>query len=558
MPKGIPLAGDRAAWDADGYPERHANDIDAADGIHHTIGTDEGQVAPGVHTHVEAEITDLDHTDANAIHDDVPGEIAAIDEKTTPDDADVTIIEDSGASYAKKRLSWANIKAALKTYFDTIYAALSHTHTETDITDLDHDAAKINGIEVDLTGIADGDALVYDAYEDKIIPGEGGGGGGGHEIQDNGTPMTQRAALNLIGFTVEDDSGNDATKVTLPTGAYAETIGDGIESDFDVVHNLGTEDIIVQLWDLTGADPVEATADATAITIVDTNTINVAFGSAPDEDAYRVVILKSGGGGGGSGDVVGPDGATDGHLAVFDGVTGKVIKDGGAPGGGGAPTDATYVVTSANGTLSAEIIRPQLAQYFRETPPTSANAKDDEFDDESFDTGKWTQSGTFTTLSETSLPGYLYMDINGGASNAQAYIYQTPPSLPFTIEIKAHALFKANFSLGGIYIYQDGSNEAIFGFIHNSSLRWWGKALGSDRYDISRYVNKYDTGPAFIRVTTPSSIPGTYTVEYSNHGLLWQTVYSGSLNLTPSRIGIALHPNSKSYAKFLVEYFRVS
>lgn len=177
MPKGIPLAGDRAAWDADGYPERHANDIDAADGIHHTIGTDEGQVAPGVHTHVEAEITDLDHTDANAIHDDVPGEIAAIDEKTTPDDADVTIIEDSGASYAKKRLSWANIKAALKTYFDTIYAALSHTHTETDITDLDHDAAKINGIEVDLTGIADGDALVYDGVAEKIIPGEGGGGG---------------------------------------------------------------------------------------------------------------------------------------------------------------------------------------------------------------------------------------------------------------------------------------------------------------------------------------------------------------------------------------------
>ncbi len=39
-------------------------------------------------------------------------------------------------------------------------------------------------------------------------------------------------------------------------------------------------------------------------------------------------------GGGGSGDVVGPDSAIDGNLAVFDGVTGKLIKDGGAPGGG--------------------------------------------------------------------------------------------------------------------------------------------------------------------------------------------------------------------------------
>jgi hypothetical protein len=177
MPKGIPLHGDRSAWDAADYPEKHANDVDAADGIHHTIGTDAGQVAPGTHTHIEADITDLDHTDANAIHDNVAGEIAAIEEKTTPADADVTVIEDSEAGNAKKRLSWSNIKATLKSYFDGIYAALSHTHTETDITDLDHDAGKVAGIGVDLTGIADGDALVYDEYEDKIVPGEGGGGG---------------------------------------------------------------------------------------------------------------------------------------------------------------------------------------------------------------------------------------------------------------------------------------------------------------------------------------------------------------------------------------------
>lgn len=35
--------------------------------------------------------------------------------------------------------------------------------------------------------------------------------------------------------------------------------------------------------------------------------------------------------GGGAGDVTGPSSATDGNLAVFDGVTGKLIKDGGAP-----------------------------------------------------------------------------------------------------------------------------------------------------------------------------------------------------------------------------------
>ena len=39
---------------------------------------------------------------------------------------------------------------------------------------------------------------------------------------------------------------------------------------------------------------------------------------------------------GGSGDVVGPAGATAGHLAVFADATGKILKDGGAPSSGGA------------------------------------------------------------------------------------------------------------------------------------------------------------------------------------------------------------------------------
>jgi hypothetical protein len=52
-------------------------------------------------------------------------DINSLTAKTTPVDADITVIEDSAASWAKKKLSWANIKATLKTYFDTLYVALS-------------------------------------------------------------------------------------------------------------------------------------------------------------------------------------------------------------------------------------------------------------------------------------------------------------------------------------------------------------------------------------------------------------------------------------------------
>jgi hypothetical protein len=44
-------------------------------------------------------------------------------------------------------------------------------------------------------------------------------GGGGHTIQDEGTPLTQRTNLNFVGsaVTVTDDSGNDASVVTINT-----------------------------------------------------------------------------------------------------------------------------------------------------------------------------------------------------------------------------------------------------------------------------------------------------------------------------------------------------
>jgi len=41
--------------------------------------------------------------------------------KTTPVDADTLPINDSAASNVLKKVSWANLKATLKSYFDTLY-----------------------------------------------------------------------------------------------------------------------------------------------------------------------------------------------------------------------------------------------------------------------------------------------------------------------------------------------------------------------------------------------------------------------------------------------------
>ena len=53
--------------------------------------------------------------------------------KATPVDADVFGISDSAAGNVFKKLTWANLKATLKTYFDTLYALASHNHSAGDI-----------------------------------------------------------------------------------------------------------------------------------------------------------------------------------------------------------------------------------------------------------------------------------------------------------------------------------------------------------------------------------------------------------------------------------------
>src|SRR5690606_32626741 len=102
------------------------------------------------------------------------------------------------------------------------------------------------------------------------------------------------AATAGQGLTA-DGAGGAARKGPTGGGAFAETIGDNSNTSFQVQHNLGTQDLVVQLWDLTGAEPIEATGDASQLKIDDDNNITVTFSAAPATDSYRVLILASGG-----------------------------------------------------------------------------------------------------------------------------------------------------------------------------------------------------------------------------------------------------------------------
>jgi hypothetical protein len=70
------------------------------------------------------------------------------------------------------------------------------------------------------------------------------------------------------------------------TKKYSASIGNGALTSIAVTHNLGTEDVIVQVFDNSTHDTVEADVVRT-----NTNTVTVSFSTAPSTNAYRVVVI---------------------------------------------------------------------------------------------------------------------------------------------------------------------------------------------------------------------------------------------------------------------------
>jgi hypothetical protein len=64
--------------------------------------------------------------DSGLLSGAVAGELNALTDKATPVDADVIMIEDSAASYGKKKLTIANLKAVLTTVYNALYEKVAN------------------------------------------------------------------------------------------------------------------------------------------------------------------------------------------------------------------------------------------------------------------------------------------------------------------------------------------------------------------------------------------------------------------------------------------------
>lgn len=161
---------------------------------------------------LDAMDTKLDGIEANADVTDAGNVGSSIDgasAKTTPIDADTMPLIDSAAGNVLKKVTWANIKATLKSYFDTLYATVSHTHAFSSLTSKPTtlsgygitDAQAHDDLLDDISDLADPNAdriLFWDDSDSKVawltigtnlsisgttLSASGGGGGGGGDME---------------------------------------------------------------------------------------------------------------------------------------------------------------------------------------------------------------------------------------------------------------------------------------------------------------------------------------------------------------------------------------
>lgn len=111
----------------------------------------------------------------------------------------------------------------------------------------------------------------------------GNGVSGELPIANGGTNATTEAAAR------DNLAATSATGLTTSTPTLArvsaQSVGNGTDTSFSIVHNFGTRDVIVNVYDTATYDTVIADVVRT-----NTNQVDISFSTAPASSAFRVVV----------------------------------------------------------------------------------------------------------------------------------------------------------------------------------------------------------------------------------------------------------------------------
>lgn len=101
-------------------------------------------------------------------------------------------------------------------------------------------------------------------------------------VADGGTGASTASGART---NLADTAVGFSTSTPILGRTSAQTIGDGVNTSYTITHNLGTRDVIVQIYDIANYDTVYADVVRTS-----TNVVTATFAAAPSSNAYRVIV----------------------------------------------------------------------------------------------------------------------------------------------------------------------------------------------------------------------------------------------------------------------------
>ena len=165
--------------------------------------------------------------------------------KTTPVNADELGLVDSAAANVLKKLTWTNVKATFKTYFDTLYNMYTHPNHSGEVTSVADGAATITNKAVTL-------AKMNDMATASIL-GRNTAATGVPEVLSKATTLSLlnvedgadvTDATNVLAHAAAKGANADITSMTALTqitratgGAFDIAIGESVGDDFTVDTN---------------------------------------------------------------------------------------------------------------------------------------------------------------------------------------------------------------------------------------------------------------------------------------------------------------------------------
>lgn len=299
-------------------------------------------------------------------------------------------------------------------------------------------------------------------------------------------------------------------------GSFAATVGDGVETTFDVEHSLATTAVVVGAWEVATGQSLSPAA-----LVLDADTVRVTFSASPAFAGARVVVLSSGGAAGGGG-------GGGGGVAVY------------SPG---------------------------------DVPPVAPAAQNDEFRSSTLDPS-WTLLNQGAGSSFQPTPDGLICAV--GSDNTQMRpIVKPVPSGNFRFTVAVHELFHnqiASGTFGGfsMLVLNSASDQAqtvtIWDNDGGSHWRWhlnrqFYSPLSNRTDHFSLVPGHVPAGPLYLQMD--AYLDGSTwrrIFRYSLTGQLWSHDIDATraIGFTPAFMGFSLYNrDGATGVKALVRWFRV-